>query len=48
MMAVVLKVSKVVFEETILSNYKEIAKQNVGTALCVTGICFNPDAKTTI
>ena len=26
---------QVVFEETILSNYKEIAKQNVGTALCV-------------
>ena len=33
---------QIVFEETTLSNYKEIAKQNVGTALCVTGsIYFN-------
>ena len=37
---------QVVFEETILSNYKEIAKQNVGTALCVTGtFVLTPDAK---
>lgn len=37
---------QIVFEETTLSNYKEIAKQNVGTALCVTGtFILTPDAK---
>ena len=37
---------QVVFEETTLSNYKEIAKQNVGTALCVIGtFILTPDAK---
>lgn len=37
---------QIVFEESHLSNYKDIAKQNVGTALCVTGkLVLTPDAK---
>ncbi len=37
---------QIVFEETTLPNYKEIAKQNVGTALCVAGtFILTPDAK---
>ncbi len=37
---------QVVFEEQFLSNYKEIAKQNVGTALVVEGtLVLTPEAK---
>jgi len=37
---------QIVCEENHLSNYKEITKQNIGTALCITGqFIITPDAK---